>query len=140
MTIHTHGRFHGPPPPRIAAHPSWQQQRGWLILVASSSGGGVRRFSAAQASEALAATGGVVSRAADWLLHPENAAAAGARPFPSWTRSILTEISLCPACSCHEIEDGNAPDPVAAVAATPAPHASARKEQVVRPASHAWQA
>jgi hypothetical protein len=25
------------------------------------------------------------------------------RPFPSWNRSILTEISLCHACSCQEI-------------------------------------
>jgi hypothetical protein len=31
-------------------------------------------------------------------------------PFPSWNRSILTEIYLCHACSCHEIEDGNGPD------------------------------
>jgi hypothetical protein len=30
------------------------------------------------------------------------------RAFPSWKRSILTEIYLCHACSCHEIEDGNA--------------------------------
>eukprot|EP01047_Picozoa_sp_COSAG01_P026040 COSAG01_NODE_1664_length_9573_cov_31.637429_8_plen_101_part_00 len=29
------------------------------------------------------------------------------RPFPSWNRPILTEIYLCHACSCHEIEDGN---------------------------------
>eukprot|EP01047_Picozoa_sp_COSAG01_P027867 COSAG01_NODE_1854_length_9053_cov_2.566499_3_plen_422_part_00 len=29
------------------------------------------------------------------------------RPFPSWNRSILTEIYLCHACSYHEIEDGN---------------------------------
>jgi hypothetical protein len=29
------------------------------------------------------------------------------RPFPSWSRSILTEIYLCHACSYHEIEDGN---------------------------------
>jgi hypothetical protein len=28
--------------------------------------------------------------------------------FPSWKRSILTEIYLCHACSYHEIEDGNA--------------------------------
>ena len=27
--------------------------------------------------------------------------------FPSRTRSILTEIYLCHACSCHEIEDRN---------------------------------
>jgi hypothetical protein len=32
----------------------------------------------------------------------------GARAFPSLTRSILTDIYLCHACSCHEIEDGNA--------------------------------
>jgi hypothetical protein len=25
------------------------------------------------------------------------------RPFPSWDRSILTEIYLCHACSCHEV-------------------------------------
>jgi hypothetical protein len=25
------------------------------------------------------------------------------RPFPSWNRSILTEISLCHACSCEEM-------------------------------------
>jgi hypothetical protein len=31
------------------------------------------------------------------------------RAFPSWNRSILTEIYLCHACSYHEIEDGNAP-------------------------------
>jgi hypothetical protein len=30
------------------------------------------------------------------------------RAFPSCTRSILTEIYLCRACSCQEIEDGNA--------------------------------
>jgi hypothetical protein len=28
-------------------------------------------------------------------------------PFPSWNRSILTEIYLCHACYYHEIEDGN---------------------------------
>jgi hypothetical protein len=28
-------------------------------------------------------------------------------PFPSWNRSVLTEIDLCHACSYHEIEDGN---------------------------------
>jgi hypothetical protein len=28
--------------------------------------------------------------------------------FPSWHRSILTEIYLCHACSYHEVEDGNA--------------------------------
>jgi hypothetical protein len=30
------------------------------------------------------------------------------RAFPSYTRSILTKIYLCHACSCHEIEDGHA--------------------------------
>jgi hypothetical protein len=30
------------------------------------------------------------------------------RAFPSWKRSILTEIHLCHACSDHETEDGNA--------------------------------
>jgi hypothetical protein len=34
---------------------------------------------------------------------------AASRAFPSWNRSILTEIYLCRACSSyHEIEDGNA--------------------------------
>ena len=33
---------------------------------------------------------------------------AVSRAFPSCTRSILTEIYLCHACSCHEIEDANA--------------------------------
>ena len=32
------------------------------------------------------------------------------RAFPSWNRSTLTEIYLCHACSCHEIEDENGPD------------------------------
>jgi hypothetical protein len=36
------------------------------------------------------------------------AAAVVSRAFPSYTRSILTEIYLCHSCSCHEIEDGNA--------------------------------
>eukprot|EP01047_Picozoa_sp_COSAG01_P029842 COSAG01_NODE_2061_length_8482_cov_6.301925_7_plen_186_part_00 len=31
------------------------------------------------------------------------------RALPSWNRSILAEICLCHACSCHEIEDGNGP-------------------------------
>jgi hypothetical protein len=31
-------------------------------------------------------------------------------PFPSWHRSILTEIYLYHACSYGEIEDGNGPD------------------------------
>eukprot|EP01047_Picozoa_sp_COSAG01_P015617 COSAG01_NODE_783_length_13630_cov_5.556459_15_plen_139_part_00 len=30
------------------------------------------------------------------------------RAFPSWKRSILAEICLCHARSCHAIEDGNA--------------------------------
>jgi hypothetical protein len=34
--------------------------------------------------------------------------ACGARAFPSLMRSVLTEIYICLACSCHEIEDGNA--------------------------------
>eukprot|EP01047_Picozoa_sp_COSAG01_P000834 COSAG01_NODE_16_length_40091_cov_15.728646_47_plen_137_part_00 len=29
------------------------------------------------------------------------------RAFPSWDRSILTEIYRCHDCSCHEIEDGH---------------------------------
>eukprot|EP01047_Picozoa_sp_COSAG01_P016365 COSAG01_NODE_836_length_13206_cov_139.627375_18_plen_371_part_00 len=50
------------------------------------------------------------------LLHRVGRAAAGgcrahvggvSAPFPSWDRSILTEIYLCHACSYHEIEDGN---------------------------------
>jgi hypothetical protein len=35
------------------------------------------------------------------------ALATVSRPFPSWNRPILTDIYLCHACSCHEIEDGN---------------------------------
>ena len=30
------------------------------------------------------------------------------RAFPSFLWSILTDIYLCHACSCHDIEDGNA--------------------------------
>jgi hypothetical protein len=37
-------------------------------------------------------------------------AARVSRAFPSWNRSILTEIYLCHACSSHEIEDGKRPD------------------------------
>jgi hypothetical protein len=33
---------------------------------------------------------------------------AVSRPFPSWNRSISTEIYLCHACSDHESKDGNA--------------------------------
>jgi hypothetical protein len=33
---------------------------------------------------------------------------AVSRAFPSWKQSMLTEIYLCHACSCHEVEDGNA--------------------------------
>jgi hypothetical protein len=33
---------------------------------------------------------------------------AVSRAFPSWKRAIWTEIYLRHACSCHEIEDGNA--------------------------------
>jgi hypothetical protein len=29
------------------------------------------------------------------------------RAFPSWNRSILTEIYLCHVCSYHEVEDRN---------------------------------
>jgi hypothetical protein len=35
--------------------------------------------------------------------------ASVSRAFPSWERSILTEIYLCGACSYREIDDGNAP-------------------------------
>jgi hypothetical protein len=31
------------------------------------------------------------------------APASVSRPFPSWNRSILTEVYLCHACSCQEI-------------------------------------
>jgi hypothetical protein len=34
---------------------------------------------------------------------------AASAPFPSWNRSILTEVYLCHACSDHVIEDGNGP-------------------------------
>jgi hypothetical protein len=37
----------------------------------------------------------------------QHGAAAASAPFPSWNRSMLTEIYLCHACSYHEIEDGN---------------------------------
>jgi hypothetical protein len=33
----------------------------------------------------------------------EAAAEEASAPFPSWNRSILTEIYLCHACSYHEI-------------------------------------
>jgi hypothetical protein len=35
----------------------------------------------------------------------------GARAFPSCMRSILTELYLCHACSCHEIEERKRPGP-----------------------------
>eukprot|EP01047_Picozoa_sp_COSAG01_P002175 COSAG01_NODE_56_length_31088_cov_39.354771_11_plen_184_part_00 len=38
----------------------------------------------------------------------EAAGAAVSRAFPSWKRSVSTEIYLCHACSYHAIEDGNA--------------------------------
>jgi hypothetical protein len=37
----------------------------------------------------------------------EAAAEEASAPFPSWNRSILTEIYLCHACSGHESEGGN---------------------------------
>jgi hypothetical protein len=36
-----------------------------------------------------------------WKTAPPSAATVS-RPIPSWNRSILTEISLCHACSCQE--------------------------------------
>jgi|EP01047_Picozoa_sp_COSAG01_P021296 hypothetical protein len=33
---------------------------------------------------------------------------AVSRAFPSWNRSVLTDIYLCHSCSYHEIEAGNA--------------------------------
>eukprot|EP01047_Picozoa_sp_COSAG01_P056202 COSAG01_NODE_6345_length_3723_cov_13.346302_2_plen_194_part_00 len=36
-------------------------------------------------------------------LAPPPSGGAVSRPFPSWNRSISTEIDLCHACSCHEI-------------------------------------
>eukprot|EP01047_Picozoa_sp_COSAG01_P104096 COSAG01_NODE_33474_length_563_cov_1.372845_2_plen_74_part_01 len=36
------------------------------------------------------------------------AAVGVSREFPSCSRSTLTEIYLCHACSCHAIEDENA--------------------------------
>eukprot|EP01047_Picozoa_sp_COSAG01_P007288 COSAG01_NODE_275_length_19669_cov_8.676188_12_plen_238_part_00 len=39
---------------------------------------------------------------------PPPAAMWVSRASPSWTRSILAEICLCHACSCQEIEGGNA--------------------------------
>jgi hypothetical protein len=43
------------------------------------------------------------------LTAKEARAVTVSRPFPSWNRSILTEIYQCHACSYHEIEDGNGP-------------------------------
>jgi hypothetical protein len=42
------------------------------------------------------------------------------RAFPSYTRSILTKIYLCHACSCHEIEDKR-PDRIPLVVGIAAP-------------------
>eukprot|EP01047_Picozoa_sp_COSAG01_P004812 COSAG01_NODE_160_length_23692_cov_9.703599_18_plen_113_part_00 len=43
------------------------------------------------------------------LLQPQpGERALVSRAFPSWKRSILTEICLCHACFDHEIEGGNA--------------------------------
>jgi hypothetical protein len=41
------------------------------------------------------------------ILPVVGAAITVSAPFPSWNRSILTEIYPCHACSYHEIEDGN---------------------------------
>eukprot|EP01047_Picozoa_sp_COSAG01_P032831 COSAG01_NODE_2388_length_7779_cov_127.916384_13_plen_183_part_00 len=64
-----------------------------------------RRVAAAEAEVAArAALAAAEARAAE---ADGRAAAADARavsrPFPSWNRSILTEIFLCHACSCQEI-------------------------------------
>ena len=45
----------------------------------------------------------VRAQAGRGALRPGCAATAVSRPFPSWNRFILTEISLCHACSCQEI-------------------------------------
>jgi hypothetical protein len=44
------------------------------------------------------------------------------RAFPSWKRSILTEIYLCHACSYQEIEDGSARTGALAHAGCARPH------------------
>jgi hypothetical protein len=43
----------------------------------------------------------------DVLGAADGGAVSGA--FPSWKRSMSTEIYLCHACSCHEVEDGKRP-------------------------------
>jgi hypothetical protein len=56
--------------------------------------------------------GGGLRQAGRWLLAGSCGRApellSVSRAFPSWKRSILTEIFLCHACSYHETEDGNA--------------------------------
>jgi hypothetical protein len=64
-----------------------------------------------QGGGAAAGAGGRVCPAARAGVGDAGGAGAGqpgARAFPSLMRSVLTEICLCHACSCHEIEDGNA--------------------------------
>jgi hypothetical protein len=60
------------------------------------------------------------------------------RAFPSWNRSILTEIYLCHACSDHEIEDGNGAEQVvtdvagvSALEAAGAPGGAAASQEVM---------
>jgi hypothetical protein len=43
-----------------------------------------------------------IKTASDGTVHETSLKQVGG-PFPSWNRSILTEIYLCPACSCQEI-------------------------------------
>jgi hypothetical protein len=70
--------------------------------------------------------------------HTENIGVASSdsasAPFPSWNRSILTEIYLCHACYYHETEDGNgAPGlwPVRALCTQPRLLAERSKHRVV---------
>jgi hypothetical protein len=60
----------------------------------------VLRYLPAAVANALPASRGGVS------------ASRVSRAFQSWNRSILTEIYLCHACSCHEIEDMETPGQV----------------------------
>eukprot|EP01047_Picozoa_sp_COSAG01_P008474 COSAG01_NODE_335_length_18690_cov_7.693185_2_plen_656_part_00 len=73
-----------------ASDVTWQQQ---LAAAAAQH--------AAEVAELLSA------HRAELSASQEACAEAVSRAFPSWNRSILTEIFLCHACSDQEIEDGN---------------------------------
>jgi hypothetical protein len=87
----------------IKCFPRDEQRDAWVVAKRFSSFVELRESFSADASIQRLPFPSVLLSVTGWVWGGGGGGGTVSRPFPSWNRSVLTEIYLCHACSCQEI-------------------------------------